>query len=122
MTRPRRQIPDNCGGGSARAAVPGCQFLDGVGLKHLARALKWDASAPFRHLECVPRLFSNCPEGARAGRDGGGLWGRHGLAMAVGPIAEITQIGLCCVAGAVPVMNRPGAKRSRRRWRVERSE
>jgi hypothetical protein len=41
---------------------------------------------------------------------------------ALGPIAEITQIRLCCVAGAVPVMNRPGAKRSPRRWRVERSE
>jgi hypothetical protein len=31
---------------------------------------------------------------------------------ALGPIAEVTQIRLCCVAGAVPVMNRPGAKRS----------
>jgi hypothetical protein len=28
---------------------------------------------------------------------------------ALGPIAEITQIRLCCVAGGVPVMNRPGA-------------
>ena len=61
---------------------PAVNSLTASGLKHLARALKWDASAPFRHLECVPRLFSNWPEGARAGRDGGGLWGRHGLAMA----------------------------------------
>jgi hypothetical protein len=51
--------------------------------------------------------------------------GEMRLAMAdkrVGAYCRITQIRLCCVAGAVPVMNRPGAKRSRRRWRVERSE
>jgi len=47
----------------------------------------------------------------------------HAMAdNALVPIAEITQIRLCCVAGVVPVMNRPGAKRSPRRWRVERSE
>ena len=51
--------------------------------------------------------FGTARGGARAGRDGGGLWGRDGLAMAdnaLGPIAEITQIRLCCVAGVVPVM------------------
>jgi len=37
-----------------------------------SRTIAFDTSAPFRHLECVPRLFSNWPEGARAGRDGGG--------------------------------------------------
>jgi hypothetical protein len=46
-----------------------------------------EPNAPFRHLECVPRLFSNCPEGARAGRDGGGLWGRH-----VGETANATAL------------------------------
>src|SRR5215831_6387157 len=35
---------------------------------------------------------------------------------ALGPIAEITQIRSCCVAGAVPVMNRPGAKRDVGAW------
>ena len=58
-------------------------------------------------------------------RQAGPCGERDGPAMAdnaPGPIAEITQIRLCCVAGGVPVMHRPGAKRSPRRWRVERFE